>query len=492
MTKSEVAKIGSSVNTKKGNLPVLLVRIIAIVIAVASAIPGINPVRISGMLSDSAALITTVLSPNDLTETFNRALMREWIQQATITKIYVAALILTIAVVGIIVAACMSLGTLKFRSLASKIALASSVVGLLSLAIVYWAFTEIIYTTNFDRVQPMFPGGFWIFAALFALIAIFSVIGFIRLPKPGADDVYYMESKYKLFLMVLPFVVLTFLFSYLPLFGWRYAFFDYTPGAELTADNFVGFKWFTFLFNNPATRGDLVRVLRNTLAMSFIGVMTSWLPMLVAILLNEVRKSKFKKFVQTTTTIPNFISWVLVYVIIFAIFSTDGFLNTILMGLGVTDEPTNYLMSSNHIWLKMWAVGTWKSLGWNSIIYLSTIASIDQQLYEAADIDGAGRFQKMRYITLPGLMPTFTVLFLLSIGNILSNGMDQYLVFENAMNKDTIEVLDLYVYHLGLGSGGSGNIPLSTVIGMFKSVISIVLITVANQVAKKVRGESIL
>lgn len=492
MTKSEVAKISSSVQRQKGDISILLFRILGIIVAVISVIPALNPVRISGMISDSSALITTVLSPGNLDSAFNRAIMRDWVQQETVSKIYIAALILTICVVGIIVAACLSLGTLKFRTLAMKISLISSVIGFASLGIVYWAFTEILYTSNFDRVRPIFPGAFWIFAGLFILVAIISVISLIRLPKPTADDVYYIENKYRLFLMALPFVILTFLFSYLPLFGWRYAFFDYTPGAELTADNFVGFKWFTFLFENPATRNDLVRVLRNTLGMSFIGIATSWLPMLVAILLNEVRKTKFKKFVQTTTTIPNFISWVLVYVIIFAIFSTDGFLNTILMNLGITDEPTNYLMSSNNIWLKMWAVGTWKTLGWNAIIYLSSIASIDQQLYEAAEIDGAGRFQKMRYITVPGLMPTFTVLFILSIGNILSNGMDQYLVFENAMNKDTIEVLDLYVYHLGLGSGGSGNIPLSTVIGMFKSIISIILITLGNLFAKRVRGESIL
>ena len=137
----------------------------------------------------------------------------------------------------------------------------------------------------------------------------------------------------------------------------------------------------------------------------------------------------------------------------------------------------------------MWLWGTWKGVGWSAIIYIAGISGIDQQLYEAAEIDGAGRFQRMWHITVPGLLPTFFVLLLMSIANILTNGLDQYLVFMNAQNKKTIEVLDLYVYQLGI-SGGS--IPLSTVIGMFKSVISVVLLFAANGVSKKLRGESII
>ena len=146
-------------------------------------------------------------------------------------------------------------------------------------------------------------------------------------------------------------------------------------------------------------------------------------------------------------------------------------------------------MGDSFTWVKMWLWGTWKGVGWSAIIYIAGISGIDQQLYEAAEIDGAGRFQRMWHITVPGLLPTFFVLLLMSIANILTNGLDQYLVFMNAQNKKTIEVLDLYVYQLGI-SGGS--IPLSTVIGMFKSVISVVLLFAANGVSKKLRGESII
>ncbi|MDP4088916.1 MAG: ABC transporter permease subunit [Bacillota bacterium] len=301
-----------------------------------------------------------------------------------------------------------------------------------------------------------------------------------------------MEAKYKLFLMILPFAVLCFLFSYLPLWGWRYSFFDYKPGLGLSWDNFVGFKWFTFLFRNAAGRQDIVRVMTNTLAMSGLGIATSFLPMAFAIFLTEIKIGKARKFIQVVTTIPNFISWVLVFSFAFALFSTEGFINSVLIDFGLIKSGTNYLMSGDHIWLKMWLWGTWKGLGWGAIIYIAGISSIDQQLYEAATVDGAGRFKRIWHITVPGLMPTFFVLLLLSIAGILSNGMDQYYVFRNSSNQNSIEVLDLYVYLLGLGSNGSGNIPLATVVGMLKSIISISLLMGANKVSRLIRGESII
>ncbi|MDL2302118.1 ABC transporter permease subunit [Lachnospiraceae bacterium OttesenSCG-928-D06] len=298
-----------------------------------------------------------------------------------------------------------------------------------------------------------------------------------------------MESKFKLFLMMLPFVALAFVFSYLPLWGWRYAFFDYKAGDTLSMDKFVGFKWFMELFRNPATVRDIARVLKNTLGMSGLGILTSWLPMAFAIFLSEIRSHKVRRFVQTFTTIPNFISWVLVYAIAFSIFSTDGFLSSLMVNLGIWSEGSNMLMGGGNVWLKMWAWGLWKGIGWSAIIYIAAISGIDQQLYEAARVDGAGRFQRMWHITVPGLVPTFCVLLLMSIANILSNGMDQYLVFENSTNSSAIMVLDLYVYKLGIGQG---IIPLSTVIGMVKSIVSVTLLFAANGISKLIRGESIV
>ena len=150
---------------------------------------------------------------------------------------------------------------------------------------------------------------------------------------------------------------------------------------------------------------------------------------------------------------------------------------------------TNYLMSSSHSWLKMLAWGTWKGVGWSAIIYIASISGIDQGLYEAATVDGAGRFAKMWHITVPELLPTYCVLLLMSIANILSNGLEQYMVFSNPMNRESLQVLDLYVYNLGIDKG---LIPLSTVIGMVKSVVSVSLLFAANGVSKAIRGESIV
>ena len=223
--------------------------------------------------------------------------------------------------------------------------------------------------------------------------------------------------------------------------------------------------------------------------MSGLGILTSWLPMAFAIFLCEIKNMKFRRVVQTLTTVPNFISWVLVYAIAFCIFSTDGFISSLMVNAGIWSEGVNMLMGGNHVWLQMLAWGLWKGIGWSAIIYIAAISGIDQQLYEAATVDGAGRFQRMWNITVPSLIPTFCVLLLMSIANILSNGMDQYLVFENSTNTNAIMVLDLYVYKLGIGQG---QIPLSTVIGMVKSLVSVTLLFGANGISKLIRGESIV
>ena len=192
---------------------------------------------------------------------------------------------------------------------------------------------------------------------------------------------------------------------------------------------------------------------------------------------------------QTFTTIPNFISWVLIFAVATAIFSTDGFISNLLVKLGVWATGQNLLVNNSHVWLQMLLWGMWKGLGWGAIVYIASISGIDQSLYEAAKVDGAGRFARMWNITIPELMPTYCVMLLMAVANILNNGMDQYLVFSNSANSANITVLDLYVYNLGIGSG---LIPLSTAIGMLKSVVSILLLFAANKISKMARGDSII
>jgi putative aldouronate transport system permease protein len=289
--------------------------------------------------------------------------------------------------------------------------------------------------------------------------------------------------------MVLPFMVLVFLLSYLPLSGWAYAFFNYKPGLPIGAHNFVGFGNFRTIIQDKYAVEDILRVLRNTLGMSFIGIITSPLPLVFAVFLNEIRLMPFRRTVQTMTTIPNFISWVLVYAVAYAMFSVDdGFVNRILVHFKVLNEGIAFLASKDHVWFAMWAWGTWKGLGWSAIMYIAALTSIDQEQYEAARVDGAGRFACMWYITLPGLLPTFFVLLILSIANFINNGMEQYYVFSNAMNKSWIEVLDLYVYNQGIISI---NYSYSIAISMLKSIVSLILLFLANGGSKLLRKESI-
>lgn len=467
-------------------------RITVVLLAISMFVPALNPARISGLINKNLSLFTSGFVYATMSSGFKRALVKEWVEQKDLTILFFSSLITCLGLIVSCVGGSLSLGEIKFKKISTISAFIGSIVSIVGLGGIYYVYTAFSNSTNLKRVEPIMPLGISIVFILVIVCAIFSLTSYFALPKPRKEDKYIMLPKYYLFLLFMPFIVLAFVFSYLPLWGWRYAFFDYKPGLGLTMDNFVGFKWFDYLFGNAATRNDILRVLKNTLAMSGLSLATSFVPLAFAIFLSEIKTTRYRKFVQTFTTIPNFISWVLVYAFAFALFSTEGFINRFLIDLGVIKEGVNFLLGSDHIWIKMLLWGLWKGLGWGAIIYLAAISGIDQQLYEAATVDGAGRFKKMWYITVPGLLPTYFVLLMLAIAGILSNGMDQYFVFKNSANKETIEVLDLYVYLLGLGSGGSGNIPLATVVGMVKSIVSVSLLFFANGLSKVVRKESII
>ena len=435
---------------EKTNWALIIIRILTAFAGLMIFFPEVNPGRLMSDINANTSLFTAAISYSTLTDSFARPLRMGWVQPWHFYLIMGGCALLMLGIILSAIGACMSLGNHRMKRAAVKLPLIGSVLML---------------------------GGI-----------VFSIVSMVTIPK-DMEEKMEMEEKYRLFLMFLPVLILTVIFCYLPLYGWRYAFFDYKVGDALSSENFVGLKWFSYLFSNGATRSDLVRVLRNTLIMSGLGIATSWLPIAFAVLLAELRSTKFQRVVQTLTTIPNFISWVLVYAIAFAIFSTDGFINSFLRNVMGQTATTDYLASADFIWLKMLLWGTWKGLGWSAIVYIAGIAGIDQQLYEAAKVDGANRFQCIRHITIPGLMPTYMVMLLMAIAGMLSNGMEQYLVFENPQNSATIEVLDLYVYHSGIKSG---LIPLSTVVGVFKSLIGVLLLFGANGISKGVRGESII
>ena len=293
-------------------------------------------------------------------------------------------------------------------------------------------------------------------------------------------------ESYKLFLMVLPCLILIFVFHYQPLWGWVYAFFQYKPGLPLSKCKFVGLDNFKVLFGNPVMRQNLLRVLKNTLGIQAINYLFMPIPMMFAIFLSEIRSKRFQKIVQTLTTLPHFVSWVIMFSLVSSLLGTSGLVNSVLKDAGL--GTINILNSSEHVWLTQALLGLWKGMGWSAIIYFAAIAGLDQSVYEAAMVDGASRWQKIRYITIPLLIPTFFVLLIMNIGNFLNSGIDQYLAFGNALNKEYIEVLDLYVYNLGIGNG---QISFSVAVGIMKSFVAVILFASANFASKKLRGTSV-
>ncbi len=293
------------------------------------------------------------------------------------------------------------------------------------------------------------------------------------------------RKDYKLLFLVIPFMIIVFMFSYVPIFGWVYAFFDYIPGVELADCDFVGLEYFKLIFQD----GNVLRSLKNTFVFALLNICLSPLPMLFAILLNEVKNGPVRKFVQTFTTLPNFISWVIIFSLAYTLFSSDGLVTGVLTKIGIGLQDKTLMGDNDMVYAFQTFLMQWKTLGWNSIIYLAAIAGIDHEQYEAARVDGAGYFRCALHITLPAMMDTFVVLFILNIGNFLNTGYEQYLLFKNSLTATNIEVLDLYVYRIGLENM---DYSYGVAISIVKSIVSITLVVLANMVAKKIRGNTVI
>lgn len=289
-----------------------------------------------------------------------------------------------------------------------------------------------------------------------------------------------------LILMSFPFVIWVIIFRYLPLWGWTMAFQDYKPGLSFFQQKWVGLKYFIILFQDL----KFWEVMRNTLAMSLLGLAFGFtLPIVLALFLNEIRHMFFKRVIQTITYLPHFLSWVIVASLVFQMLGPSGPLNEFLLSLGVVKEPVPFLTKPHYFWWVVTFSDVWKEIGWNSIIFLAAIAGIDPELYEAATMDGAGRFRKMWHITLPGIMPTVIVILIMSIGNLINIGFEKQFLLRTPLTKEYADVLDLYVLDYGIGSG---RYALGTVAGIFKSVVSLILLFTVNRLSKKTTGMRVL
>jgi len=320
-----------------------------------------------------------------------------------------------------------------------------------------------------------------------------------------ATELVNRKSKWKLLgkqkgliLMSVPFVLYIILFRYIPLIGWTMAFQDYKPSKGFLDQTWVGFKWFAELFKSTdyltgekTWNVEFLRSLRNTVGMSFISTVLGYITaILIAVFLNEVRNIGIKRFVQTVSYLPHFLSWVIVTSLVANVLSVeDGILNDILLWLGIVKQPVQWLAVQKYFWHIIGWTYVWKEVGWNTIVYLGAMTAIDPCLYEAAQIDGCGRLRKIWHITLPGIKPTIIIMMIMSAGHILDANFEMPYLLQNGMIQDVAETIDIYVLKYGFKLSRYG---LATAAGIFKNVVNILLLIIANTIAKKSGEERLI
>ena len=298
-------------------------------------------------------------------------------------------------------------------------------------------------------------------------------------------------SQWQMALMSVPVLLYVLLFNYFPLRGWIAAFEDYNPKLGFYGSNFVGLKNFKDLFGlGELPPEEFLLSIRNTLAMSVINLVFGTVSsILLAVLLNEVRKTLFKRTVQTVTYLPHFLSMVIVVGMAQNIFASGGPINDLLAQLGLIKEPVFWLGEGRYFWWLVGVINVWKEVGWNTIIYVSAMTSIDPCLYEAAAIDGAGRFGKIMHVTLPGIKSTFIILLIMNIGHLLEAGFEIQYLLGNVKVMDYSRTIDIYVLDYGISAQKYG---LAIAAGMFKSVVAILLLLSANFVARRLDENTLI
>jgi putative aldouronate transport system permease protein len=292
-------------------------------------------------------------------------------------------------------------------------------------------------------------------------------------------------SQWELQVMVWPSIILMIVFSFVPMLGLIIAFQDYSPLSGFTGSEFVGLDNFKAFLGDK----DFYNVLTNTLGISLMKLLIGFpLEIVLAILINELRLVFFKKFTQTISYLPHFLSWVILGGMITSWLGSSGLVNSFLLSIHLISEPISFLSNSNAYWWIATLSDIWKEVGWGTILYLAAITGIDPSLYEAAKVDGAKILKRIWYITIPSIKNIIVLMFLLRVGSILGANLDQTLVLQNSSNMLRSEVIDSYVYHLGLAQG---DFSFATAVGIFSSVVSVTLLLVANFLTKKVSDSSI-
>lgn len=295
-----------------------------------------------------------------------------------------------------------------------------------------------------------------------------------------------LAGQWQLMLMSVPMLLYVLLFNYGPMWGWVMAFQDYKPKLGIWGSDWVAFKNFQWLFG----RADFINSIRNTLAMSVINLILGTVSSIVlAILLNEVRQKGFKRTVQTVTYLPHFLSMVIVVGMAQNIFASNGPVNQLLLSLGLVKDPVFWLGEGKYFWGLVGVINVWKEVGWNTIIYISAMTSIDPCLYEAASIDGAGRFQRILHVTLPGIKSTFIILLIMNIGHLMEAGFEIQYLLGSSVVMDWSQTIDIFVLQYGISKQQYG---VAIAAGMFKSIVAIILLFGANTVAKRLEEDTLI
>ncbi|MEK3721471.1 sugar ABC transporter permease [Paenibacillus sp. FSL H8-0034] len=286
------------------------------------------------------------------------------------------------------------------------------------------------------------------------------------------------------FIMLLPGLLYFLIYKYMPMWGILIAFQDYQPFLGFFGSKWVGFKHFETFFGNEM----FWQLFKNTFILAVYNIVFFFpLPIIISLMLNEVRRDIFKRWIQTLIYVPHFVSWVVVVGISFLFFTTEGgIVNTMLNNMGA--EPVKFLLSKDWFRTIVTSQVIWKETGWGTIIFLAALAGVDPGLYEAARIDGANRWRQMWHITLPAIRSTIIILLILRIGTFLDSGFEQIFLMVNPLNREVGEVFDTYVYTTGISQG---KFSYSTAVGVFKSIIGLLLVTGANRLAKKFGEEGI-
>lgn len=296
-----------------------------------------------------------------------------------------------------------------------------------------------------------------------------------------------LMSQKMLILMSVPFVLYIILFKYVPLWGWKMAFADFYRPAKTYHYTWGGLKWFKQLFKDR----EFTNALRNTICMSLISTALGYITAIIlAVFMNEVKNLAVKRAVQTLSYLPHFLSWIIVTSLVANVLSVEGgIINKVLLACGFIDQPIFFLSVPRYFWNIIGWTYVWKEVGWNTIVYLGAMTSVDPCLYEAAEIDGCGRLRKIWHITLPGIRPTIVIMMIMSAGHILDANFEMPYFLRNAMIDDVAQTIDIYVLKYGFRLF---NYSLATAAGIFKNVVNILLLLIANYIAKKSGEERLI